>query len=165
MPRLLVVDHDRDTLAAFRDAFEGSDVAVLSARSDDEGLESFECHRPEVVILASNGSDGSSLELLQRIRHCEPGTPVIFLAANGTATTAIEAMKVAPRSSISQADRSGRTRDVVDKVLRSPPMLETASRPGPRRTRRTPAGRSRICPAMQEVYKAIGRVAPEDVTC
>ena len=90
---------------------------------------------------------------------------MVFITGHGTTDTAIEAMKLGAYDYLLKPLELAPLRELVRRALEISrlmhvPALMEAEQPGP-----GPAellvGR---CPAMQEVYKAIGRVAPQDVT-
>jgi two-component system nitrogen regulation response regulator GlnG len=163
MPTLLVVDDDPSILLAFRRAF--GRVTVLTAESAGEGLAAAAGHRPDVVILDIQLPDLSGLETLRRLREIDARSPVIFITAHGTTDTAIEAMKLGAYEYLLKPLELPQLRQVVDRafaisrLMHVPAVVADA---GP-----VDDGADAIvgrCPPMQEVYKAIGRVAAQDVT-
>jgi two-component system nitrogen regulation response regulator GlnG len=165
MPTLLVVDDEPAILHAFRRAFRAPQVTLVTAASAAEGLEAVTQHRPDVVVLDINLPDQSGLEAFRHIHRLDARIPVIFVTGHGTMDLAIEAMKLgafefllkpvelAPlRSLIERAFEISRLMHVPVVVADAVPATETAD---------VLVGR---CPAMQAVYKAIGRVASQDVT-
>jgi DNA-binding NtrC family response regulator len=165
MPTLLVIDDEPSILHAFRRAFRDPTLALLTASSAAEGLEIVRQHQPDVVLLDIHLPDLSGLEAFRRIRDIDARIPVVFITGHGTTDTAIEAMKLGAYDYLLKPLELVPLRDLVTRALEISrlmhvPALMDAEKPGP-----GPAellvGR---CPAMQEVYKAIGRVAPQDVT-
>src|SRR5262249_22922 len=109
-------------------------------------------------------SDLSGLEVFDRIRQIDPRLPMIIITAFATTETAIEAMKRGAFEYLLKPIDFHQLREVVQHALELsrfrhvPPVFEDAERPDyPERI----IGRSA---AMQDVYKAIGRVAGQDVT-
>jgi DNA-binding NtrC family response regulator len=166
MQSLLVIDDETSILHAFQRAFRGEPgLQVLSASSASEGLDLFKLHRPHVVVLDIYLPDRPGMEIYQQIRACDARTPVIFITGHGTTDTAIEAMKRGAFDYLLKPLELEALRDVVQRALQISKLS------------RTPAVLPEIedvpdqadvlvgrCPAMQEVYKAIGRVASQDVT-
>jgi two-component system nitrogen regulation response regulator GlnG len=164
MPTLLVVDDEPGILQAFRRAF-GSAVEVLTADTGAEGLSRAQEHRPEVVILDIQLPDVSGLELLRQLQELDARSPVIFITGKSTTETAIEAMKLGAFDYLLKPLELAHLRQVVDRALaisrmRHVPAVLAEAEPVDDRADAI-IGR---CPAMQEVYKAIGRVAGQDVT-
>src|SRR4051794_14781452 len=165
MPTLLVVDDEPSILYFFRQAFAQPEVTLLTASSAAEGLEAVARDRPDVVILDINLPDASGLETFRRIHRIDPKVPVIFITGHGTMATAIEAMRLGAYEYLLKPLELDHLTDLVDRafeisrLMRVPPTIPEAD--GAEGTADVMIGR---CPAMQEVYKAIGRVAPQDVT-
>jgi two-component system nitrogen regulation response regulator GlnG len=106
----------------------------------------------------------SGLEALRRLRALDARCPVIFITGKSTTDTAIEAMKLGAYEYLLKPLELSQLRQVVDRafaisrLMRVPAVVADA---GPVDERADAiVGR---CPAMQEVYKAIGRVAGQDV--
>jgi len=164
MPVLLVIDDEPAILHAFRRGFQQSDITVLTAASAAEGLAMVTQHDPDVVMLDLALPDLSGLDVYRRIHQCNPKIPVIFITGHGTTDTAIEAMKLGAFDYLLKPLELAPLRDLVaragaiSRLMRVPAVTEDEPMQEPADVL---VGR---CPAMQDVYKAIGRVAPQDVT-
>jgi two-component system nitrogen regulation response regulator GlnG len=164
MPSLLVVDDETSILHAFRRAFSRPDVTVLTAGTGTEGLALVAEHQPDVVVLDINLPDTTGLEVYRQIRASDARIPVIFITGHGTTDTAIEAMKQGAFDylfkplELSQLELVVNHAFEVSRLMRVPAVLE--SEPAAQNADLL-IGRSA---KMQEVYKAISRAAPQDVT-
>jgi two-component system nitrogen regulation response regulator GlnG len=165
MPSLLVVDDESAILVAFRRAFRNTNLEVLTAESADEGLTLFEQRRPDVAVLDVQLPDLSGLELYRRIRALDARTPVIFITGKTTTDTAIEAMKLGAYDYLFKPLELGPLRQTIDRALALSRLVHTPAVVAEDETvdERADAIIGR-CPAMLQVYKAIGRVADQDVT-
>ena len=164
MPSLLVIDDEPNVLYSIRKSFHSSTLTVLTAQTAAQGLELIQSQRPDTVILDVRLGDMPGLEAFDHIRALDPHLPVIFITAFATTETAIEATKRGAFEYLLKPVDFHQLHDVVQRALelsrlRHVPAVidgteasETADRI---------VGRSA---PMQEVYKAIGRVAPRDVT-
>jgi DNA-binding NtrC family response regulator len=165
MPVLLVIDDEASILHAFGRAFREPDVTLVTASTGAEGLEAAARQRPDVIILDIKLPDQSGLETYRALRELDARTPVIFITGHGTTDTAIEAMKLGAYDYLLKPLELPQLRELVGRALeisrlmRVPAVLDAEASPPPRSD--VLVGR---CPAMQEVYKAIGRVASQDVT-
>ncbi|HJT78002.1 MAG TPA: sigma-54 dependent transcriptional regulator [Gemmataceae bacterium] len=163
MPTLLVVDDEPSILLAFRRAFGA--LTVLTAETAAEGLDLAAAQRPDAVVLDIQLPDLTGLEALQRLRDLDPRCPVIFITGKSTTDTAIEAMKLGAYDYLLKPLELKQLRQVVDRALALRRLMHVpavVADAGPVDDRADAiVGR---CPAMQAVYKAIGRVAAQDVT-
>jgi two-component system nitrogen regulation response regulator GlnG len=164
MSSLLVIDDEPAILHAFRRAFRRDGVEVLTASSGKEGIELVVKRRPDVVVLDINLSDASGLEVFRRVHKHDARIPVIFITGHGTTDTAIEAMKLGALDYLLKPLELPQLTTVVERafeisrLMRVPAVNEAESASD---SADIIIGRS---PAMQSVYKEIGRVAPQDVT-
>jgi two-component system nitrogen regulation response regulator GlnG len=165
MPKLLVVDDEPPILHFFRRAFPGPDVTLLTAATADDGLAAVERDRPDVVVLDIQLAGESGLETFRRIRQIDPRIPVIFITGHGTADTAIEAMRLGAYEYLLKPLELDQLTDLVDRAFQISRLMRVpATIPEAGGTDERSDALIGRCPAMQDVYKAIGRVAPQDVT-
>src|SRR5262245_41608541 len=165
MSHLLLIDDDPAlTPGQLRQAFPApahrADVATVGA----EGLERIGAGPTDVVLLDLLLPDQSGLDVYQQIRCLDARIPVIFITTAMGADTAIEAMKQGAYDYLFKPLDPHQLRRVVGEALevarrmREPAVVaESAADPD---VEGTIVGFS---PAMREVYKAIGRVAAQDV--
>jgi len=165
MPLLLVVDDESAILVAFRRAFRNTNLEVLTAESADEGLMLFTQRRPDVAVLDVQLPDLSGLELYRRMRAQDARTPVIFITGKTTTDTAIEAMKLGAYDYLFKPLELGPLRQTIDRAVALSRLVHTPAVVAEDEAvdERADAIIGR-CPAMLQVYKAIGRVADQDVT-
>ena len=164
MATILVIDDESSILHAFRRAFADPEDTLQTASDGAEGLELVARSRPDVVVLDLNLPDMSGMDVFRRIRTIDARIPVIFITGQGTTETAIEAMKQGAFDYLLKPLDVARVRELVERaaeisrLMRIPAMVaDEAQVRGPDDVL---IGRS---PAMQEVYKAIGLVAPQDL--
>ena len=129
------------------------------------GLEYVRTNPPDVIVLDLRLPDQSGLDVHHEIREFDARIPVIFVTMTKTADTAIEAMKQGAFDYLLKPLDLKQVRRVVGEALevsrrmRAPAVLAETP-PGPD----VDGAILGACPAMREVYKAIGRVAGQDVT-
>ncbi len=165
MPTLLVIDDEPSILHAFRRAFREPEFSLVTASSAAEGLEALDRHLPDVVILDIHLGDASGLETFEQVHRRDARIPVILITGHGTTDLAIEAMKRGAYEYLLKPLELPLLRELVAKACQSSrqmyvPAVVAGAEPAPGSADAL-VGR---CPPMQEVYKAIGRVAPQDVT-
>jgi DNA-binding NtrC family response regulator len=161
---LLIIDDDRSVLNTFSHIFS-EDFTVRTASSAAEGLELLAQQQPDVVLLDINLPDQSGLDVFHHIYRFNARIPVIFITAHGTTQTAIEAMKLGAYDYFVKPVEVDKLKELVSSAASISRLMHLP--PAEADEERAPevayplVGQS---PAMQEVYKAIGRVAPKDLT-
>ncbi len=164
MPNVLVIDDDRSVPFLIERAIQGTGVTVLPARSVQEGLELL-ARRPDVVLLDIMLPEGSGLEAVQKIQARDPKLPIIFITAGGTSDTTIEAMKLGAYDYLLKPLDLPKLKELIERALEIRRLMqvrvELPSNETPSSDGDHIIGRS---PAMCEVFKAVGRVAPQNVT-
>ncbi len=166
MPSLLVVDDEPTVLHLFRRMFDKVGVEVLTAANAAEARRLVAETRPDVAILDLVLPDQTGLQAFQVLKEIDPRLPVIFMTASGNSDTAIEAMKLGALDYLLKPLDFAEVRKLVDQALeirrwtRQPVALQDTAASLPAEGDAL-VGR---CPAMQLVYKAIGRVASQNVT-
>jgi two-component system nitrogen regulation response regulator GlnG len=163
VPTLLIVDDETNILLAFRRAFGDGTVEVLTASTAAEGLATARARRPDAVVLDVCLPDRTGLQLLRDLQAVDARCPVVFITGQGTTDTAIEAMKLGAFDYLLKPLELSHLRAVLDRAFAISRLMRVpvVAADGPADDRADAiVGR---CPAMQEVYKAIGRVAAQDV--
>jgi nitrogen regulation protein NR(I) len=166
VPTLLIVDDETNILTAFRRVFRGGDVEVVTAETAAEGLRIARERRPDTVVLDVHLPDRTGLELLRELQAVDARCPVVFITGQGTTDTAIEAMKLGAFDYLLKPLELSHLRTVLDRAFAISRLMRVpavVAADGPADDDRADAIVGR-CPSMQEVYKAIGRVAAQDVT-
>jgi two-component system nitrogen regulation response regulator GlnG len=165
MATLLVVDDEASILLAFRKAFREPAVTVVTAQTAAEGLEIAQQQRPDVIVLDVHLPDMSGLEMLSRLRELDARSPVIFITGQSTTDTAIEAMKLGAYEYLLKPLELATLRQVVERALTISRLMHVPTvLAAPDDVDERADAIVGVCPPMQEVYKAIGRVAAQDVT-
>ncbi len=160
MPTLLIVDDEPSVCYTFTRLFADETTRVISAGTASEGVRLFRAEQPEVVVLDLQLPDGTGLQVFETIRTISPKQPVIFITAHGTTTTAIEAMKQGAFDYLIKPLEFGRVTDILRRAFEAAYIMRVpAVLPG-LEPREQLVGRT---PAMQEMCKLIGRIAPQDV--
>ncbi len=162
---LLVVDDEPNIVFSLKATLSSPQLSVISAGTGREGVELVRQMRPHVVILDVRLPDQSGLDVYDKIRQIDPRLPVIVMTAFAKTETAIEAMRRGAYEYLVKPVDFRRLKDVVVKALevsrlsRVPAVMAEEAPDDPSADRIIG-----MSPAMQEVYKEIGRIAPQDST-
>jgi DNA-binding NtrC family response regulator len=165
MAHVLLIDDDPVLIPEqVRQAFPAHRYRVVVARTGAGGLEHVRAESPDVILLDLRLPDQSGLDVYQQIRQIDARIPVIFVTMAKGADAAIEAMKQGAHDylfkplDLEQLRRAVAEALEVARRMRAPAVVaETAADPD------MEGAIVGSCPAMREVYKAIGRVAAQNV--
>src|SRR4051812_25715348 len=160
---LLIDDHPGLLQDQVGHVFPAPAHRVEIAHTGAEGLQRVADVRPDVILLDLRLPDQSGLDVLRQLRQVDARIPVVLVTVVRSADSAIEAMRQGAYDyllkplDLQKLDRVIREALKVARLMRQPAVIA-----------RTPPdddqpGEAIVgsCPAMQEVYKAIGRVADQ----
>jgi two-component system response regulator AtoC len=164
--RILIADDSASIRDVLKEALLDEGYDVLEAASGDEVVTAFNGNgdsKPDLALMDIRMPGKDGLEVLRTLRTARDAElPVIVMTAFGSASTAIEAMKLGAFDYIAKPfeldevtvaiERYFERQDLSDRVVR---LIAESNRD------EILIGDS---PAMQDVYKTVGRVARSDAT-
>jgi two-component system nitrogen regulation response regulator GlnG len=164
MAALLIIDDEPNVLYSLQEGLQSDELTVWTASTAKQGIDLVRQRRPDVVLLDVRLPDLSGLDAFDQIRRLDPRLPVIIITAFAATETAIEAMKRGAFEYLLKPVDFDQLSELLSRAvelsrLRHVPAVfedEVADTAADRIV-----GRSA---AMQEVCKAVGRVAPQDLT-
>jgi two-component system nitrogen regulation response regulator GlnG len=165
MVTLLIIDDEPNVRFSLEQTLASDELEVHTAETARQGVHMVARTSPDAVILDLRLPDMPGLDDFEQIRRLDERLPVIIITAFATTDTAIEAMKRGAFEYLVKPVDQPQLRDVVaravelNRLRRQPPALGGDDDSGPLGDRIV--GKSDL---MQAVYKAIGRVASQDVT-
>jgi two-component system nitrogen regulation response regulator GlnG len=164
MHTVLLVDDEPNVQYSVSRGLQTEALKVLTAATGREAIDCIGTQRPDVVVLDVRLPDMSGLEALDLIRSLDSHLPVIVVTAYASTETAIEAMKRGAFDYLLKPVPLEPLRSLVHRAIdlhrmRSVPAIFGESADAAKGDRMI--GNSE---AMQAVYKAIGRIAPQDVS-
>lgn len=166
MLSILLVDDEPSILHAYRRVLDAPDLRLCLASNGAEALEQMRQVQPDVVVLDVHLGDSTGLETFDALQRLNARTPIILVTGHGTTDLAIEATKRGAYEYLLKPLDLGTLRDLIRQAgetsrrMQIPAVLPEDQGPAD-------GGGDRLigrCPAMQAVYKQIGRVAAQDVT-
>lgn len=164
MSLLLIVDDEPNIRYSFQASLESMFSRVVTVETAQAGIDAVRDLKPDVVLLDVNLPDMSGLTAFGRMRQIDPRAIVIIITAFTTTQKAIEATKqgafdyLLKPVDLKVLTDTVRRASEVSRLSRVPVSFDEST---PTAESDVLIGRS---PSMQAVYKAIGRVAPQDVT-
>lgn len=164
MPNVVVIDDDRSVCEMIRRSLEKICLTVSSVATADDGLTLIRKVSPDVVLLDVMLPGTSGLEVFQKIRDIDRKLPIIFITAGSDSSTAIRAMQLGGFDYVTKPLDLPALSELIEKAIATRRMMNTPvamhMTDGPFPETESFVGRS---PAMLEVFKAIGRVAAQNV--
>jgi DNA-binding NtrC family response regulator len=165
MAHLLLIDDDAVFVPEqVRQTFPAPAYRVAVAETGSSGIEHVRRAVPDVVLLDLHLPDRPGLEVYRSIRAIDARIPVIFITTAKTADAAIEAVKYGAFDYLPKPLDLEQLRRVVAEALEVARMrlpVRLAEAPPHPDADGAMLGAST---KMLEIYKAIGRVAAQDVT-
>jgi two-component system nitrogen regulation response regulator GlnG len=146
------------------EVFPGPMRRVHFAGTGRVGLEHVRTYSPDVILLDLRLPDKSGLEVYQQIRGIDARIPVICVSDGMRADAVIEAMRQGAYDCLLEPLDLHVLRRVVQEALDAAGHMRQSA--AAEETIPDPHAECEMvgfCPTMQEVYKAIGRVAAQDV--
>jgi len=159
MNEVWIVDDDQSIRWVLERALSREGFDVRAFASANECLSAFEAGEPKVLVSDIRMPGASGIELLQQVKQRRPGLPVIIMTAFSDLDSAVSAFQGGAfeylpkpfdltkaveliRRAVAESDREAAAEELIPE---SPEMLGQA-------------------PAMQEVFRAIGRLSQSNVT-
>lgn len=163
---VVIADNDPDFLEWASKHLEADTVEVFTTRSSEEALKLFKDHHADLLIAEFHLRPIDGVELLRRIRMSNPNAMVILNGLVHSTNAVIESMRLGAFDVLRRESVNFELRAVAERALQAAEQMRAAED----RTKSDPIippqptddliiGRS---PAMQDVYKLIGRVARAD---
>jgi nitrogen regulation protein NR(I) len=162
---ILVVDDDPQLRKSFERILSSQGYVVKTAPTAEAAIEIVRQNVPDLVIMDVRLPGMNGLEGFEEIKKIEPKLPVIIMTAYGTTETAIEATKRGAFDYILKPFDIPEMLKMIEQAIKAGKFMRSKvavdAEPGKDYSSDALIGRSQ---AMQEIFKAIGRVAPTDVT-
>jgi DNA-binding NtrC family response regulator len=160
MADILVVDDDQSIASALEKflRLEGHECTLAS--NADDALRSVGERQPDLVIMDVRMPGVDGLEALELMRRSQPSLQVVIMTAHGTSQTSIDAMRAGAFEYVTKPFDLDQVRSVIARVMAARPP-----RAGQEQDADPHADVSLVgdVPAMREIYKMIGTLAPTTV--
>ena len=166
MPKLLIVDDEPNVRYSLEKTFRADEVDVVTAETGRDGLRLAQNESPDAVLLDVRLPDMSGLDVFAQMREHDRRLPVIIMTAHTTTEIAIEAMKRGAFEYLLKPFDLAELKETVDKAFETSRLsrVRTVFEHTADELDQTDVDHIvGTSPAMQSVYKEIGRVAPQNV--
>ncbi|GER94723.1 sigma-54-dependent Fis family transcriptional regulator [hot springs metagenome] len=164
MNKILVVDDQKTVCYSIQRLLQSEGYDVITTTSGIEAIKIVENISPELVIMDVRMPEIDGLEVLKKIKEKYPKVQVIMMTAFSTTEKAIQAIKSGAYDYLTKPfdndELLARVRDAI-KTKRLIEEVVTFDEVKDYTVGERIIGKS---PAMLEIYKQIGRIAPTDTT-
>ena len=157
--RVWLVDDDASIRWVLERALRGDGMAPRAFAAAEGALEALRGETPDVLITDIRMPGASGLELLRRIRDARPALPVIVMTAYSDLGSAVSAYEGGAFEYLAKPFDIDQAVALVRRAAGGPAAGTSEAPAAPRIT--ALLGRA---PAMQQVFRAIGRLARSSVT-
>jgi two-component system nitrogen regulation response regulator GlnG len=157
--RVWLVDDDASIRWVLERALRNDGMAPRAFEAAEPALDALRRDTPDVLITDIRMPGASGLELLRRIRDARPALPVIVMTAHSDLGSAVSAYEGGAFEYLPKPFDIDHAVDLVRRAARARPQGNIEAVPVPR----IPQLRG-SAPAMQQVFRAIGRLARSSVT-
>ena len=156
-----VVDDDRSIRWVMEKALEQAGIATTSFDNGDALLKQLEQEQPDVIIsdIRMPGIDG--LTLLSHLHEAHPGLPVIITTAHSDLDSAVESYQ---RGAFEYLPKPFDIEEVVAVTQRALAHAQERNYKLDDEASANPTEIIGAAPAMQEVFRAIGRLSQSNIT-
>jgi len=161
---ILIVDTETDFIDWAAKHLAAADTVVQGVADAESALAAYKKHKPSLVIAEFLVPPFNGLELLKRLRLTDPNAMVVLTTGAPPTNAVIESMKLGGYDFLRKAALPYELRQVVEAALQTHEEMNEDRSKGPKsieidRSNEVIIGQS---PAMQEVFKLIGRVSRVD---
>jgi two-component system nitrogen regulation response regulator GlnG len=159
MKPVWIVDDDRSIRWVFEKALGREGIAYSSFSSADEALDALRGGPPQVLVSDIRMPGPSGLELLQTVKQQHPAVPVIVMTAYSDLESAVAAFQGGAFEYLPKPFDVDQAVDLIRRALDESQRDEAAAEP----LAEAPEILGQA-PAMQEVFRAIGRLSQSSAT-
>ena len=163
---VIIVDNDPDFLDWASKHLEAETVKVMCTSDSFEAFTLFGKHKADLLIAEFNNLPMDGVSLLKKVRLAQPNAMVILNGPVTSTNVVIESMRLGAFDVLRRESVNFELRQVAERALQSADQMRIAEDGNKKEGEVEPQpsedliiGRS---PAMQDVYKLIGRVARAD---
>lgn len=163
MPTLLVIDDEPNIVYSIQTCLTSETLQVISASTAKKGIQMVRDYKPDVIMCDVRLPDMSGLDAYQEIKRIDPRIPVIIITAYAKTETAIEAMRTGAFEYLTKPVDFNRLQEVLKKALEMSRLNRIPALMGAEPADLSADHIVGNSLAMQDVYKAIGRLATQQV--
>lgn len=165
MPHILIADDEEAIRALLRELLEPEGFKIDEATAGSQVIDALRTNAADLILMDVRMPGKSGLEVLREVRDGSNDVPIILMTAYGTANTVIEAIQLGAYDYITKPFDLDHVLLTVKNFFKRQALTQQVQALEQRLGDLDPNDRLvGATPAMQEVYKTIGRIARSDVS-
>jgi len=158
MKPVWIIDDDRSIRWVFEKALTREGIAFKAFVSAQEALAALDTEAPQVLVTDIRMPGESGLQLLQKAKQLHPDLPVIIMTAYSDLESAVAAFQGGAYEYLPKPFDVDHAVDLIRRAMQESTQEQAAAMP---QGSREMLGQA---PAMQEVFRAIGRLSQSHAT-
>jgi two-component system, NtrC family, nitrogen regulation response regulator GlnG len=159
MKPIWILDDDKSIRWVFEKALARTDMAFKTFSSAPEALNALNSEEPQVIVSDIRMPNGSGLDFLQEIKKRLPDTPVIIMTAYSDLESAVAAFQGGAFEYLAKPFDVDQAIDIIKRAVEE--SMRQATEATVQEETPEIIGQA---PAMQEVFRAIGRLSRSHAT-
>ncbi len=159
MKPIWILDDDKSIRWVFEKALARTDMAFKTFSSVPEALNALNSEEPQVIVSDIRMPNGSGLDFLQEIKKRLPDTPVIIMTAYSDLESAVAAFQGGAFEYLAKPFDVDQAIDIIKRAVEE--SMRQATEATVQEETPEIIGQA---PAMQEVFRAIGRLSRSHAT-
>lgn len=153
-----IVDDDQSVRWVLEKALKHADMETRSFERAEHLLDALDDDKPDVLITDVRMPGMSGIALLERLQHTSPDLPIIVITAHSDLESAVAAYKGGAFEYLPKPFDIDEAVELVHKAARKNGVAEPTTKPD------AMASMIGQAPAMQEVFRSIGRLSGSSMT-
>jgi two-component system nitrogen regulation response regulator GlnG len=161
MKPIWIIDDDKSIRWVFEKALARTDLEFKTFSSVPEAMSALEKETPQVIVSDIRMPNGSGLDFLQVVKERLPDVPVIIMTAYSDLESAVAAFQGGAFEYLAKPFDVDQALDVIRRAVEESQRQATEGTSAPAEETPEIIGQA---PAMQEVFRAIGRLSRSHAT-
>ncbi len=118
MNKMLVVDDEKNIRIMLKRVFSEDEYEIQEAENGLEALQKIARERYDAILLDLKMPQMSGLQVMEKIKETDLGTPIIMMSAYGTVPEAVDAMKLGAVDYLVKPFDLDELRIILDRIIR-----------------------------------------------
>jgi two-component system nitrogen regulation response regulator GlnG len=163
MKPVWIVDDDQSIRWVLEKALQRENIPYRSFSNPQDVLDAFDKEEPQVLISDIRMPRGNGIDLLQQVKAEHPHVPVIIMTAYSDLDSAVSSFQGGAFEYLTKPFDITKSIELIRRAVEESLRLQESTRDVAERMQASTEMLGQA-PAMQDVFRAIGRLSPSNVT-